>query len=286
MSIKFATISVLISALIAGNSHSNPHSNPASKEYVDGNIMALRQELAANNMHLQSLINQLNAQVGTNARQAQETGSNLTNKIELVQNQASDSEISLGNKIETVQNQVNELPIVTHKIGDILDGGIVFYVDSSRQHGLIASLTDLSPGIEWRNGEGGDRLVNARAQGLGAGESNTHLIVSEQTVDEQEGRFAALLASTWQAAGDGTPCTPSLSAASPCFSGWYLPSAYELMLLHTNLKNSNLGELSNEAYWSSTEVSTTEAWQVDFGSGQLALSDKSTPLRVRAIHNF
>jgi hypothetical protein len=282
MSIKFAAISVCISALIAGSAHSNP----ASKEYVDGTIMMLRQELAANNTHLLSLINQLNATLGTLASQTQETGSNLTNKIEVVQNQVKDSGTSLSNKIEVMQNQINELPIVTHKIGDILNGGIVFYVDASRQHGLIASLTDLSSGIEWRNGEGGDRLVNAQAQGLGAGESNTHLIVSEQTVDEQEGRFAALLASTYQAAGDGSPCTPALSATAPCFSGWYLPSAYELMLLHGSLKNSNPGELGDAAYWSSTEASTTAAWQVDFGSGQLAVMDKSTPLKVRAIHNF
>lgn len=280
--IKSATISFCISALIA----SSAHSNPTSKEYVDNTAMTLRNDFASNNAHLLSLIDQLNARLVALASQSAETGANLGSKIEVVRNQVNDSDTSLGNKIEAVQTQINELPIITHKIGDILDGGIVFYVDASRQHGLIASLTDLSTGIEWRNGEGGDRVINARAEGLGAGKSNTQLIVSEQTIDEQEGKFAALLTSAYQVASDGTPCTPSLITTSSCFGGWYLPSVYELRLLHINLKNSGFGDLSDEVYWSSTEASATEAVLVNFGSGQSEVYDKSVLARVRAIHNF
>jgi hypothetical protein len=189
--------------------------------------------------------------------------------------------------LEKLQNQVNELPIVTHRIGEIFQGGIVFYVDASQQHGLMASLADLGPEIEWRNGEGGDRTVNAAAQGLGAGEMNTRLIVAEQTIDQQEGQFAALVAANYQIAADGkSPCAATMTASSTCYSGWYLPSAYELILLHANLKNQGLGQLTDAPYWSSTEASTTQAWLVDFSLGSAEAREKSTLARVRAIHAF
>ena len=187
------------------------------------------------------------------------------------------------NRIESLQKQ-----IITHQIGEIFQGGIVFYVDASGQHGLMASRHDLGgEGIEWRNGEGGDKTVNARAEGLGGGETNTRLIIAEQTIDEQEGLFAALLASNYQISADGkTPCDTPISTNSTCFSGWYLPSVYELMLLFTNFKNQGLGKLSNAPYWSSTESSTTEAWLMDFSAGHAEIAEKSTLARVRAIHAF
>ena len=263
--IKSVAISFCISVLIA----SSAHSNPTSKEYVDNTVMTLRNDFASNNAHVLSLIDQLNARLAALTSQSAETGANL------------------GSKIVVVQNQINELPIITHKIGDIFQGGMVFYVDASQQHGLIASLADASKNrVEWRNGEGGDRRVNAQAQGLGAGETNTRLIVAEQTVDEQEGQFAALMAANYQVTESGSPCLPTLSVTTPCYGGWYLPSAFELMLLYTNLKQSGLSDFGEEAYWSSTETSATEAWLLDFGSGQSASSDKSTLAHVRAIHNF
>ncbi|WP_051555245.1 hypothetical protein [Legionella fairfieldensis] len=141
---------------------------------------------------------------------------------------------------------------------------LFFFVDESKQHGLVASLTDLNESVEWRNGESGDRLVNASGMGLRAGEINTRLIVAEQTIDQQDGQFAALLSSSYQVLADGTPCpsTPTLNAT--CYGGWYLPAVFELMLMQTNLKNSGLGQLSDGLYWSSTEASFTQAWVVDF----------------------
>ncbi|MBA2711021.1 MAG: DUF1566 domain-containing protein [Tatlockia sp.] len=211
--------------------------NPASTAYVDGKIVALRNELVP---QFTSLFNGLTS-------------------------------------------SINQLPLVTHQIGEIFQGGLIFYVDNSRQHGLMVSLNDLEPAIEWRNGEGGDRTVNARALGLGAGETNTRLIIAEQTIDEQEGQFAALRAANYQISADGkTPCAEPIAADSLCYGGWYLPSLQELLLLQANLKNA----LSNTAYWSFTEASMTEAWLVDFSSGQALISEKSTSASVRAIHAF
>lgn len=194
---------------------------------------------------------------------------------------------ALNTQISLEMSQVKH-HIVTHHIGDIFQGGMIFFVDSSEQHGLMVSLMDLIPdGIEWRNGEGGDRITNANAQGLGSGEMNTRLIVAEQTIDQQEGKFAALLASNYQIASDGySPCETTMTASSVCYGGWYLPSSYELMLVHANLKTAGLGQLADAPYWSSTEASTTDAWLIDFSSGHADVSEKSTPAHVRAIHTF
>lgn len=236
-----------IPALMGALCLNTAFANPASTDYVKDAINALKNE-----------INQ-----GINA----------------LQNNAHTSDISINNKIDVIQNQINELPIITHKIGDVVDGGMVFYVDASRQHGLLASMTDLGE-AEWRNGEAGERIVNAKAQGFGAGETNTRLIIAEQTIDQQDGNFAALIAANYQISADGSPCSAHINMESLCYGGWYLPSAYELVLLHINL------QLTDGIYWSSTEVSATEALTVDFGSGEAAIRDKSTLARVRAIHTF
>lgn len=188
--------------------------------------------------------------------------------------------------VDTLRNEfhsiVNQLPIITPQLGEIYQGGIVFWVDASKQHGLVASIYDLtaSQGISWRNGESGDRMVNAKGKGLGAGASNTRLIIAQQTIDDQQGQFAALLAENYEAQADGSPCTDSMSTGSLCYSGWYLPSIYELFLLQSQLN------LSHGLYWSSTENSETEAWLLDFASKEARIEEKSVTALVRAIHAF
>jgi Protein of unknown function (DUF1566) len=189
--------------------------------------------------------------------------------------------------IETLRNdlltQIKQLPIRTHRIGEVFQGGIIFYIDSSGQHGLIAAIEDLGATLEWRNGEGGDRIVNAKAHGLGSGEMNTRLIIAEQTIDQQEGQFAALAAANYQTLTNGkSPCL----AHSLCYGGWYLPSTDELLLIHQQLKQKGLGQFVDEYYWSSTEENATQAWLVDFSTGEPRLGEKSTVAHVRAIHAF
>lgn len=230
--------------------------NPASKEYVDQSLAGLQTQIISLNGTAAQLASALN-----------------------------DLSLKLTNRMEAIQNQVDSLPLITHKIGDIVEGGVVFWVDKTQQHGLVASLDDLNL-MEWRNGEAGDRMVNAEGRGLGAGKTNTHQIIAEQTPDDQEGQFAALATTTYQALADGSPCPATLTAESTCYSGWYLPSLYELVLLHANLKANGLGSLKDAIYWSSTEASVTEAWLMNFSTGEPLVGEKSTPALVRAIHTF
>lgn len=177
----------------------------------------------------------------------------------------------------------------THQLGEEYRGGLVFYVDDTGQHGLIASKMDINEqGVQWRNGAAGNKVTNARGDGIGAGETNTRLIIAQQTIDNQNGVFAAILAANFQVLDDGvTPCKTPIAAVHVCYGGWYLPSAFELQLLHKNLHQNGLSSFAPEFYWSSTEAGVSNAWLINFSTGEITASSKSNTIgRVRAISHF
>lgn len=191
---------------------------------------------------------------------------------------------SLQKEVNALVTQINAQRIKTHRVGERYQGGIIFYVDESGLHGLISSLEDApgGEGIQWQNGDSGEKTVNARANGIGAGAANTRLIIAQQTIDYQAGSFAALVAANFSASSDGTtPCTQALA----CYGDWYLPSLYELDLMRKTLAGTN--QLQPLPYWSSTEASVTQAWAQHLGTGEHTLLDKSeSGARVRAIRAF
>ena len=178
----------------------------------------------------------------------------------------------------------------THHIGDLYRGGIVFWLDETGQHGLIASKKDINQnqGVQWHNGESGNKVTNARADGVGAGEGNTHLIIAQQTIDQQSGTFAALISAKYRVQEDGeTPCSIPSSLAETCYGGWYLPSAYELALIRANLSQQGISYFAPDYYWSSTECSTTTAWMQNFTTGEQVANDKASTLgQIRAVSRF
>lgn len=230
--------------------------SPTSKEYVDGQINQLRGMLTGlqNEIHQLALHNQL-----IDAALNQQVG-----------------------QTQVIEARINKLQ---HAVGEAYQGGIIFYVDESGQHGLVAAKMDVNEGasLEWQNGESGEKTINAKGNGLFAGFSNTQLIIAEQTIDDQNGIFAALAAHHFSTREDGmTACDET----HRCYGNWYLPSAFELSLLRTTLHLNGLGGFSNAPYWSSTEHSVSEARQLDFGEGALQVAPKSSLAKVRPIHAF
>jgi len=81
----------------------------------------------------------------------------------------------------------------------------------------------------------------------------------------------------------------SVTTSNICYTGWYLPSKYELQLMwvqRTVIGNFNT---SNGVYWSSTESSTTPAtlsWEEEFKYGAQYEDLKSTTNPVRCIRKF
>lgn len=153
------------------------------------------------------------------------------------------------------------------QVGELYGGGIVFYVDAKGQHGLVAALNDQSTGAAW--GCSGTPMTHAYGTRRGSGAANTASIVDKDS------------------------CATAGIAARICndlvlngYSDWFLPSKDELDLLYTNLKAAGLGGFFNASYWSSSAISSTNAWSQHFSNGTQASDTKSSSFRVRAIRRF
>lgn len=64
-----------------------------------------------------------------------------------------------------------------HYIGELVGGGVVFWVDATGQHGLIASMIDLNTACAWSNVT--TTLIGPAAQSDWDGISNSNTIVSQ-----------------------------------------------------------------------------------------------------------
>lgn len=166
-----------------------------------------------------------------------------------------------------------------HVVGELFLGGIIFYVDHTGQHGLIANLDDLDggEGVEWSDALNSE--VGPEAQSATDGISNTNAMLEHQN---------------------------STSAAQLCRNlgpEWYLPSNRELYLLFSqeilidqildNDGDPNTNGLiqekfspTNARYWSSTEQDADFAWMYKAPSGDTSPTQKSRVFRVRAIRAF
>lgn len=157
---------------------------------------------------------------------------------------------------------------IAYSIGQEIEGGKIFWLDSTKQHGLIASLTDQSAGIKWHN----VNYTNTKAvrSGIYGGAFNTDQI----NTNHGSGTYAAIIA---------------VQYSNGNFGDWYLPSKEELNILF-QLKDI-IGNLSG-TYWSSTEVavaadeSSDFAWSQNFSDGSQSSSTKNQPFNVRAIRKF
>lgn len=161
-------------------------------------------------------------------------------------------------------------------IGDTHQGGIIFYLDASGCHGLIAAPSDQSTGIAWQ-----DIAVEfsvdtyAYGNGIGAGDGNGRGI------------------RRWQ--GECSSCYASELCQDLSLGGytdWYLPSKYELNLMYENIGQGdalglgNIGNFGNSYYWSSTEDDTNSAWEQTFSNGIQDSLDKNYTINVRAVRAF
>ncbi len=161
----------------------------------------------------------------------------------------------------------------SHTIGELFGGGIIFSVTTGAdgvQHGLVASLNNVSSGVEWSSNT---RLLTGAS-------STSNGIVNVEAIKKAGGKST-------EAAG---LCETFMQGE---FSDWYLPASDELKKLQeaTVEINKALAALpGSEAlggfYWSSTEKMNGSAWGIDFGSGTATASNKMRNANVRAIRAF
>jgi len=157
-------------------------------------------------------------------------------------------------------------------IGDIHQGGVIFYLDSTGQHGFVCDFKDLGI-VVWGCH---DTLISG-ADGIGIGNGY------QNTIDIELG------------------CAKSNTAADYCanssaqgYNDWFLPSKDELNQIYLNKDTIQLtngvSSFSSTIYWSSSESGNKhdyfDAWGQYFGNGFQYGYDKSSSCLVIAIRSF
>jgi hypothetical protein len=174
------------------------------------------------------------------------------------------------------------LAVRRYQIGDFAQGGIVFWVDETGEHGLVCAKVDQSTGIRWFAGS----LVSTQAKGDGpyAGEMNTAIAIASHSAQADDGANYA-----------GRACAEVvITEGSFTYGDWYLPSKEELNLMFANKSTINTSALANGgsafiefvSYWSSTESSNSHSWGQQFTTGVQSTTGKSATFRVRAVRAF
>ena len=169
----------------------------------------------------------------------------------------------------------------TYSVGDFAQGGIVFWVDETGQHGLVAAKEDQSTGVRWYAGTYGN--TQAKGDGPFSGEANTSIIIAAQVAIGDDGStYAARICNELQVTEGGKT-----------YGDWYLPSKEELDLMYQNKAtidatagvNGGSG-FARSYYWSSTEGGSSNAWGQYFDGGYQNGYSKGSTCRVRAVRAF
>jgi len=176
-----------------------------------------------------------------------------------------------GTNISIVGNTISATSGSTLAIGQSYQGGIIFWLDDTGQHGLIAAREDLSTKIPWYNGT--YKYTGTTGDGLYSGAMNTTILVATQMADNQTGNFAAKGCADY-----------SVTESGVTYGDWYLPSKYELNLLY--LQQNAVGGFASVWYWSSTENNNLEAWVQYFANGSQFDEGKGYTKYVRPIRAF
>jgi hypothetical protein len=169
---------------------------------------------------------------------------------------------SVGTSYGSIVSFTNNPTPPSIAVGQNHAGGIVFYVDSTGNHGLVCAPMD--------QGFSSWGLNNINVVGtltrLGSGAMNTSIMVGY-------GLSAASLCDTLQLNG---------------FNDWYLPSIDELNLIMLNIGHiaGFPGTASAASYWSSSQYDINRAWEYFLWFSSVLIREKSHTARIRAIRAF
>jgi hypothetical protein len=152
-------------------------------------------------------------------------------------------------------------------IGDTYAGGIIFFLDGSGCHGLVAKATNEPVTYQWSSTNFNTYAI---ASGIYGGAQNTKKSIAK----------AGAAASTCPAA---SVCDNLISGG---YTDWYLPSKDELDMMYVNLHMQGLGGFANNLYWSSTEFDNIYAWNQYFFNGFQYDYGKNGSFYVRAVRAF
>jgi hypothetical protein len=174
--------------------------------------------------------------------------------------------------------------VKTYKVGDFAQGGIVFWVDETGQHGLVCAKIDQSSGMRWNAGTNG--FTRALGDGPFSGELNTSIIIAAHVAIGDDGdTYAARVCNELKVTEGGIT-----------YGDWYLPSKEELNIMYLNKSIIETTAVANGGsaftsinYWSSCESPSVNqhAWSRNLGTGSGVYNTKGiATYYVRAIRAF
>ncbi len=159
-----------------------------------------------------------------------------------------------------------------YSVGQVYGGGIIAYIlqvgdpgyDASFTKGFIISTVNM-PTSKWHATDTG--TTGATGTAIGTGQVNTTAIIALYGVESN----AAYVCDQYTIAG---------------YNDWYLPSRDELNKIYINKDIIGGINTTSGVYWSSTELSATDAYSQSFSSGFGGNLPKSSNGQVRAIRSF
>ncbi len=169
-----------------------------------------------------------------------------------------------------------------YKIGQFAHGSVVFYVDSTGQHGLVCAKKeyDASDLINWDLGT--YLSTEATQKAIMTGAENTAKILKIQGLNSKDTYTAKYCSEL------------VMTESGKTYEDWVLPSIDELMLIYKHRSIINASSLANKgtalgettAYWSSTEFSKDNAYYVYFAYGEVNNNKKDHAMGARAVQVF
>jgi hypothetical protein len=164
-----------------------------------------------------------------------------------------------------VQQHTEPTPPPVLIVGQQYCGGIIFYIDNTKKHGLILAQLNQPITATWNIGP--QVITYATATAIGWGRENTTAIINAQG----QGTYAASICYNLEING---------------YDDWFLPSKEELNLLYQQKAAGKITTLSESFYWTSTETSQLGAWSQSFTNGANSGTDKSGSNGVCPIRSF
>jgi len=158
------------------------------------------------------------------------------------------------------------------EVGDFHEGGVVFWVDGTEEHGLVCSVNDI--GFEdWGNSAIGAQTNDS----IGSGYNNTLNLEIDLT-----SMFV-----------DNTPVHICIDLSSNGYSDWFLPSSESLRLIaenKTEISNTSIenggGLFAYDEYWTSTTKNTFELYTYHFVNDSIEVGIIDQFMGVRAVRSF
>jgi hypothetical protein len=168
-----------------------------------------------------------------------------------------------------IRGQQRKIGNLTYSLRDTGPaGGSIFYINPNYLNDgwryIEASSVEDETAIRWSNIT---TAIETTSTSIGTGSGNTYAIISQSGFTS----------------GAASLCNNLILNT---FDDWFLPSQDELNLMYQNLYLFGVGNLSNVSYWSSSEVSSTNAYRQAFSTGLKSSSPKTNTYRARAIRRF